>query len=89
MPRSTVHMCLDIRGALRWGKSQLKGMFTDDTGRALSADEAREHLYDCLAKGWRVIPLTPQPCEGFSYETGCPGHPLLTPADTPEEAAPV
>lgn len=71
----TVHMCLDIRGALRWGKKKMRGMFKDESGRTLTPDEAEEFLFDCLAKGWRVIPLTHVPCEGFSYETGCPGHP--------------
>lgn len=87
--KKRIHMCLDIRGALRWGKTRLRGLFTDDTGRPLSAEEAQEHLYDCLAKGWRVLPLTGTPCNGFSYETGCPGHPVDTPTDAIEEATPV
>ena len=53
-----IHMCADIRGMLRnhSRKGSLKGVFTDN-GRKLSDDEAREYLYDCLAKGWRVIPF--------------------------------
>lgn len=50
------------------------GAFSDEQGRTLSWDEAQSYLFDCLAKGWKVIPLTSNPCEGFSYQTGCPGH---------------
>jgi hypothetical protein len=42
-------------------------------GTAATRTEAIEWLYDELAKGRRVLPMGP-PCEGFSYETGCPGH---------------
>lgn len=71
--KTTIHMCLDIRGALRWPKRMLKGMFRDDDGRELGAEEARERLMDELAKGRRVLPYGD--CEGFDYQTGCPGHP--------------
>jgi len=82
----TIHMCLDIRGALNWPKRMFNGMAksaTDENGRPLTPDQFRDELYDELAKGHRVIPLTPQ-CEGFDYQTGCPGHP--TPAPTNEAA---
>jgi hypothetical protein len=66
-------MCLDIRGALRWPKRRLRGLVRDtETGRYASADEAREWLMDRLVEGKRVLPMCE--CEGFSYETGCPGH---------------
>lgn len=69
----TVHMCLDIRGALRWPKTRLRGLLTDEDGRPATADQAREWLLDRLGEGKRVLPLG-EACEGFSYETGCPGH---------------
>ena len=67
-----VHMCLDIRGALGWPKSKLRGLLVHDTGKKATADEAREFLLDCVAEGKRVLPMGE--CDGFSYETGCPGH---------------
>ena len=69
------HMCVDIRGVLRWKDRDLKGMFTDDNGRTMSADEIRNELYDELAKGRRVLPMSKE-CVGFDYQTGCPGHPV-------------
>ena len=55
-------------------KGSLKGVFTTDTGRKLSHEEARDYLYDCLAKGWKVIPYGE--CDNFDYQTGCKGHSL-------------
>lgn len=70
----TIHCCLDVRGALKNMTSrQLAGMFRHDDGRKASADEAKEHLMDAIAKGYEVLPMG-SPCEGFSYQTGCPGH---------------
>lgn len=69
----TVHMCLDIRGALLWPKKRLYGLLVDDRGRRLKADEVREALFDMLEEGKRVLPLGPR-CEGFDDRTGCPGH---------------
>lgn len=71
-----MHCCADIRGMLRnySRKGSLKGVFADnETGRKLSDEEAREYLYDCLAKGWRVLPVGE--CDNFDYQTGCKGHP--------------
>ena len=67
------HMCVDIRDVLSWPDRYLKGMFTYSDGRRKSAAEVREFLYDCMEKGWKKFPIGK--CEGFSYETGCPGHP--------------
>lgn len=77
---SIMHCCADIRGMLRYHsrKGSLKGVFTDtETGRKLSDEEAREYLYDCLAKGWRVLPMGD--CDNFDYQTGCKGHPSPMP----------
>lgn len=67
------HFCCDIQGMLKnhRRKGSLNGVFTDKTG-ALSDKEAREYLNDCLAKGWRVIPVGD--CDNFDYQTGCMGH---------------
>jgi hypothetical protein len=64
------HMCLDIRGAITRGL--LKG-FQHDDGREMTEDEAREALFDELAKGRKVIPLSA--CDNFDYQDGCQGHP--------------
>jgi hypothetical protein len=78
-----IHMCQDIRGALKnWKKKDYQTAFP-----TLSVDEAREHLLDCLAKGWKVLPFG-SPCEGFSYQDGCPGHPMEPPPGPPEWAPP-
>lgn len=67
-------MCIDVRGAIRnFNPREWRGTVTDDNGRELTIPEIKEWLMDELAKGRRVIPLG-KPCEGFSYETGCPGH---------------
>lgn len=69
-----MHMCANIRGMLRnhSRKGSLKNVFTDDNGHKLSDEEAREYLYDCLSKGWKVIPMAD--CDNFDYQTGCKGH---------------
>jgi len=70
----TVHICLDIRGFLKSHmlSGEFDGMFRDDDGRKLTADEAKDMLLDQLVLGRKVLPYGQ--CEGFSYETGCPGH---------------
>jgi hypothetical protein len=69
----TVHMSIDIRGVLNWPKRRIAGLFKHSDGRRASADEVRDHLHDMLSEGKRCLPFG-KPCEGFSYETGCPGH---------------
>lgn len=73
--RTTVHMCIDIRGILNWPKKNLKGLFIRSDGKSCTSQEARDYLMDRLSEGKKVIPFG-APCEGFSYETGCPGHPI-------------
>ena len=58
MADTIIHCHLSVRGALRWRKRQLAGMFrSSTTGRKLTADEVREVLFDHLAQGHVVIPL--------------------------------
>ncbi|MGY4892334.1 UNVERIFIED_CONTAM: hypothetical protein EX528_18830 [Xanthomonas axonopodis] len=70
-----MHIHLSVRGALRWPKNELRGMFSDPaTGRTLTPDEAREVLMGHLSRGHEVIPCSAE-CEGFDYAGGgCPGH---------------
>lgn len=69
----TIHLALDIRGFIQNHPypNGYRGVFTHD-GFPMTPHEAREFLFDCLAKGWKVIPC--DTCEGFDYQTGCPGH---------------
>ena len=71
----TFHIHLSVRGALRdFSKRQLKGMFRFEGGRECTADEAKDHLLECLAQGKEVLPMG-QACEGFDFAGGgCPGH---------------
>lgn len=68
---STIHhVNMSVRGALR--NRNFKG-FTSDDGSEASAREVEDFLMDQLAMGREKIPFG-EPCEGFSYITGCPGH---------------
>lgn len=70
----TIHVCLSVRGALKWPKTKLKRLLRDESGAWVSADDARDWLMDQLAMGREVVQLGSKPCEGFDYKTGCPGH---------------
>lgn len=72
--RRTVHCCVDIEGVLRWSDSDLSKLFTED-GQRKPGRYVRDWLRLQLANGKRVLPMG-DPCEGFSYLTGCPGHPV-------------
>lgn len=74
--RRTIHMSVSIEGVLRWPDKDLRNMFTDDAGNRQPANLVRDFLKLELAKGRRVLPMG-EPCEGWSYETGCPGHVVL------------
>lgn len=72
----TTHLCVDIRGLLLRNDRELRGVIRDDSGTNLPPVAAREWLLDRLAEGKKVLPTTDE-CEGFSYQTGCPGHEQL------------
>jgi hypothetical protein len=65
----TIHMVLDVRGALNWPKKRLLHMFLNDAGKPATADEAREVLLDHLQQNHRFLPIG-KPCDGFTYEKG-------------------
>lgn len=71
---STYHMCVDIKGVLRWPDKDLRRLFTDDDGQMQPGKLVRDWLKLQLAQGKRVLPLG-EKCEGWSDITGCPGHP--------------
>jgi hypothetical protein len=64
-----IHLSLDIRGAI--AGTGWRAVSSPD-GRRVKKAEAIEWLMDRLGEGKRVLPMGP--CEGFSYQTGCPGH---------------
>jgi hypothetical protein len=58
---------VSVRGQLNKSAAKLR---RDWKG---SAGEDREFWMNHLAKGHEVIPFG-DPCEGFDYTKGCPGH---------------
>jgi hypothetical protein len=68
------HMCVDIEGVLRWPDKKLGKFFTDD-GVHRPVKYVRDWLEIQLSQGKKVLPIG-EPCEGFSFQTGCPGHPI-------------
>lgn len=71
---NSYHMGLSVRGALNWNKTQLKKLFIDEeTGKNLSAQEAKEALLDLLSEGKEVVPMGVE-CDNWDYKTGCKGH---------------
>jgi len=79
MKGKILHVQIDIRGAIRrgwWkegGDMSLVGSVRFPDGRHATSDEILDMLLDHIAAGHHVLPIG-EPCEGFSYETGCPGH---------------
>ncbi len=72
--RFTLHCCQSVEGALRnWGKSEWNHIAREN---GITVNQAKERFRIMEFEGKKVIPFG-EPCEGFSYETGCPGHPVL------------
>ena len=66
-----IHMCQSVPGALRnWNKAQWEGVARDNKTTAV---RIKEKFRIMEFEGVKVIPFG-EPCEGFSYDTGCPGH---------------
>ena len=92
MSTKTIHMCIDIAGCLRRiseGDKSLACAFTDEDGRPMITTVLLAQLQSLLDDGKRVMPMG-EPCEGFSDETGCPGHPSIgeVPDATPACSSP-
>ncbi len=72
------HLCLSVRGALAWSKSQMKRMASSiavDGKQLKTAEEVRNFLLDQLAQGHEMIPFGE--CDNFDWKTGCRGHEIL------------
>lgn len=66
-----VHVCQSVQGALNnWKKAEWTAVAKEN---GLSIDALKERFRIMDFEGKKVIPIG-DPCEGFSYETGCPGH---------------
>jgi hypothetical protein len=66
MSRS-IHLCVSVRGNLCKTDAKLRREWKG------SAGVSRDFWMDQLAMGREVIPFG-DPCEGFDYKKGCPGH---------------
>ncbi len=77
MSRRIIHVTAAIEWFLdeeAWPDEKISRALTRGD-QFLSAEEAREHFREELAKGHTTILLAPEgSCEGFSPVTGCPGH---------------
>ena len=68
-------MCVDIAGALSYyGKKSMRGLIKEDNGAEWTDKMVRDYFKKCLSEGKKVLPMSDSACEGFSYQTGCPGH---------------
>lgn len=88
MTAMQLHMCLDVRGALKTlMKSRAKrSAFTDTGGQPMTRMQAIDGLMDELSKGHEVVPMhkgcdspcrNSAKCKGFDFKGGgCPGHPV-------------
>ena len=67
------HICQSVDGALvNWGNREWKSIAKSNN---CSVDEAKRAFLTYAREGKRVIPIG-DPCEGFDYQKGCPGHPV-------------
>jgi len=69
--KTNYHFCQSIKGALKnWSKEEW-----EEVGKRnkMTAEAAKEKFRIWDFEGKKVIPIG-DPCEGFSYQDGCPGH---------------
>ena len=72
--RKTIHMCQSVSGAIKnWNKKTWEAVAKDN---GMTVPYLKEKFRIMEFEGKKVIPIHEE-CEGFSYETGCPGH-LIT-----------
>lgn len=66
-----VHVCQSVSGAIKnWKKKEWESVAKSS---GCTPDALKERFMIMEFEGIKVIPLG-DPCEGFSYQTGCPGH---------------
>jgi hypothetical protein len=70
--KSKLHLCQSVSGAIRnWDKKTWEAM---GQANGMSGDRMKEKFRIMEFEGVKVIPMSEE-CEGFSDQTGCPGHP--------------
>lgn len=71
-----IHLALDVRGFLKNARfpRDYTRMFKHHDGRVMTPEEARDQLFDELARGHELIPVGA--CDDFDYSAGggCRGH---------------
>jgi len=71
--RLKIHCSQSISGALKnWSRKDWERVAADNGTTAVALKE-KFRIWEF--EGKKVLPLSDE-CEGFSYETGCPGHPI-------------
>lgn len=71
MKTTLTHLCISVSGALKnWGKAEWQSVAKSNN---TTVDAIKERFKIMQLEGKKVIPLG-EPCEGFSYQDGCPGH---------------
>lgn len=71
-----IHCHVSVPGLLTQDGHSLRrtmGTFLYDGRHPRNVAEYRSMLAELLADGIKCLPVG-EPCEGFSYQTGCPGH---------------
>lgn len=66
------HMSASIEGLIR---NQEFSIFDNTDGGRMSRSDVKKELFRLRSTGARLISFSSEKCEGFSDQTGCPGHP--------------
>lgn len=71
MSRRRIHICQSVEGALKnWTRKQWLAVAAENN---MTPGQAKKQFELYRFEGKKVIPIG-DPCEGFSYIDGCPGH---------------
>ncbi len=69
--KTRFHLSQSIEGALRnWAPADWDIVAEENN---LSVKECKNQFWDLFREGKRLLPMG-EPCEGFDYVKGCPGH---------------
>lgn len=75
------HFSQSVSGALKnWTDRDWARLAAENK---TSVNELKDYFWSALEDGKRVLPIG-EPCEGFSYKTGCPGHEVKDENAAPE-----
>ena len=79
--RHIKHIAQSVEGALRNWKDRDWKRCADENN--CTVNEVKDAFWSYLSEGKKLIPIGHE-CEGFSYQTGCPGHEVENENTTPE-----